>query len=151
MSQINAACNFRRLARQWSVFALILVALARRVERLRRAGAKDAHHQAEELEVMSRSALILLTRQMTALPGDTRAMDPSAEDALKQMHTVAIAFMALAMLAMKIRSELDTARLRGGDDKRTALQCLQAVNPWQDCCPLNAAAIALAGGYFDTS
>ena len=110
MTHDKTPTAIQALVLQWQAIANFLVNFGRRFERLRRAGNQDALRQVEELELMTRAALVPLNRQVNALMDRHGKLSPEDEDALKHLQAITLSLLTLAMLAMQMREELEAKR-----------------------------------------
>ena len=110
MTHNKTPTAIQALVLHWQMIANFLVNFGRRIERVRRAGNQDALRQVEELELMTRSALVPLNRQVNALMERRGEFSPDDECALKHLQAITLSLLTLAMLAMQMREELEAAR-----------------------------------------
>ena len=91
------------LAAQWRVFALLLVLYARRLVTLKRAGARNAAEEAEQLGLWAGAALVQINRQIVLM--SESAPDGESADDLNHLKAIAICLLAFLMFAQKLRAD----------------------------------------------
>ena len=128
MTHENKPTAIQALVLQWQAIANFLVNFGRRVERLSRAGNQDALRKVEELELMTRAALVPLNRQVNDLMEQRETLSPEDENALKQLQAITAGLLTLTMFAMQMREELEAARDVIGRGRYETLRAIQNAN-----------------------
>lgn len=136
----------RMCADHWHWLSCVFLAMAYRLNRLDRAGARGLHLRAEWLEVSVRAALVCLNDQIADL-ADAADHTPDKHGELQKLKALYLPLLALALLAQKIKDQLQAHSDRGAMWTGKAL--LGDVSPLYLQAP-NVSAIGIAGGYFDS-
>ena len=95
-----------RLAARWSLFAMMLVALARQVIAARRQGALGGVRQAELLEAALYTALVQLSADIAAAAKADARASPEDEAALVQLKTVHALLGVTALMTRQLKADL---------------------------------------------